>query len=104
MSNIWDQPAYQPAYAPTSKWNARRLAGLGILAVLLVAMVAMEPRVFGPIAFTGLFIGVYLLPTLVATVRKSHLLGPVTVVNLLLGWTFIGWVAALAMAVKDSRG
>ncbi|AAR89706.1 hypothetical protein PBI_U2_67 [Mycobacterium phage U2] len=101
MSNIWDQPAYwasQPA--PVRKWNARRLAGLGILAVLLVAMIAMEPRVFGPIAFTGLFIGVYLLPTLVATVRKSHLQGPVTVVNLFLGWTFIGWVVALAMAVK----
>lgn len=43
--------------------------------------------------------GAYLLPTIVATINKSPRGGSVMVVNIFLGWTFIGWVVALAMAV-----
>jgi hypothetical protein len=41
----------------------------------------------------------YFLPTMIAWYRDSPVAGSVTVVNLFLGWTFIGWVVALAMAV-----
>lgn len=41
---------------------------------------------------------------IVAYYRKASLKQPVAVINVFLGWTFIGWVVALAMAVKDSRG
>lgn len=42
----------------------------------------------------------YVLPTLVAALRHHHQLGPIVVIDLLLGWTFIGWVVALAMATS----
>ncbi|WP_221937365.1 superinfection immunity protein [Gordonia rubripertincta] len=46
-------------------------------------------------------IGLYLLPSIVAEVRKVPNKGSVIVINLLLGLTIIGWVVALAMAARD---
>jgi Zn-dependent protease with chaperone function len=44
--------------------------------------------------------GIYFLPALIAAGRKVPSAGSVFVVNLFLGWTLIGWVVALAMAVR----
>ena len=44
----------------------------------------------------------YFLPTVNAAVRNAKHLGAVIVVNVFLGWTFIGWVVALAIAVGSS--
>lgn len=51
--------------------------------------------IFGSI----LLLFVYLLPIFIASASKSHLLGPTIVINLFLGWTLLGWVGALCMAV-----
>jgi len=40
----------------------------------------------------------YLLPWAIAATRGKSNSGAIGVLNLLLGWTFIGWVAALVMA------
>lgn len=45
-------------------------------------------------------IGLYFLPTIVATVRGVANTGSVAVINVFLGWTLIGWVVALAMAAR----
>ena len=45
--------------------------------------------------------GLYLLPVLIGWLRKVPDLGSVAVVNVLLGWTLIGWAAALAMALRS---
>lgn len=45
----------------------------------------------------------YFLPSVVAVARKVRHQGSVVVINLFLGWTFIGWVVALAMACRTSR-
>jgi hypothetical protein len=42
----------------------------------------------------------YLLPCLVATMRNCKAWGGIAVVNVFLGWTFIGWVVALAWAAS----
>ena len=42
----------------------------------------------------------YFVPTLVAALRRTTNRNSVAVVNLLLGWTFIGWVVALAMSAS----
>jgi hypothetical protein len=42
----------------------------------------------------------YFLPALVAVTRKVRHQASVVVINLFLGWTFIGWVVALAMACR----
>ncbi len=43
----------------------------------------------------------YFIPTIVGVIRKVPNIGSVIVVNLLLGWTLIGWVVALAMAARS---
>ena len=43
-------------------------------------------------------LALYFLPTIIVLVRrKKNVLGPI-LVNVLLGWTFFGWVAALIWA------
>lgn len=46
-------------------------------------------------------VGMYLLPTLVAVKRSVPDRGSVAVINVLLGWSFIGWVVALALAFRS---
>lgn len=45
----------------------------------------------------------YFLPSVVAVARKVRHQGSVVVINLFFGWTFIGWVVALAMACRTTR-
>lgn len=48
-------------------------------------------------------VGLYFLPFLVALVNKDcHNLTAIFFLNLLAGWTFVGWVAALVMALWQS--
>jgi hypothetical protein len=37
----------------------------------------------------------YFLPTIIAIARNHHNGAAICVLNLLLGWTFVGWVIAL---------
>jgi Superinfection immunity protein len=45
----------------------------------------------------------YFLPTIIAVARKLRSIGPVVVINAFLGWTFIGWVCALAMSFGQTK-
>ena len=47
-------------------------------------------------------IAAYLIPTIIAVMRKVPNVGSVAVINILLGWLMIGWVVALAMAVRTA--
>jgi hypothetical protein len=59
----------------------------------------------GAIHSSGLLLALalYFVPSIVAVARKVTHQGSVIVINLFLGWTFIGWVVALAMACRTSR-
>lgn len=46
-------------------------------------------------------LGFYFLPAIVGAVRSVPNLGSVVVINFFLGWTFVGWVVALAMAFRS---
>ena len=47
-------------------------------------------------------LAVYFLPTIVAILRKKRNALAIFLLNLFLGWTFIGWVVALVWAAtKD---
>ena len=50
-----------------------------------------------------LSLAAYFLPTIIALRRDIPNQLSVGVVNLFLGWTFLGWVVALAMAVSGIR-
>lgn len=61
---------------------------IGILAILFLIVICL--------AF-------YFLPTLIAASRNHHQWGTIFVVNIFFGWTFVGWVVALAWSVSASR-
>jgi uncharacterized membrane protein len=44
-------------------------------------------------------IGLYFLPTIIASGRHLHERGGIAMLNVFLGWTFIGWVIALIWAI-----
>jgi hypothetical protein len=46
-----------------------------------------------------LAIGMYGLPSIIAIVRKKRDMGGIIAVNILLGWSILGWVAALVWAL-----
>lgn len=46
-----------------------------------------------------LLLPVYLVPLIVAAVRRSQSLAGIAMVNILLGWSLIGWVGALVWAL-----
>lgn len=45
----------------------------------------------------------YFTPTFVAVYRGHHQTAAIVVINVFLGWTFLGWVVALAMAFTAVR-
>ena len=50
---------------------------------------------FEALAILALALAWYLLPTLVAVIRKHHNAMAIFLLNLFLGWSVIGWVVAL---------
>ncbi|HCK4428441.1 superinfection immunity protein [Pseudomonas aeruginosa] len=44
----------------------------------------------------------YFLPAIIAENRRHHNKGAIIVLNLFLGWTFVGWVAALVWAASST--
>jgi len=64
----------------------------------------------GPMELLVLVAGLptYVLPTIIAVLRSHPKAAPITVVNLLLGWTCIGYIVALvwsltAVEPRDTR-
>jgi len=55
--------------------------------------------------FVGFLIvlALYFLPSIIALARHVPHRASVVVINVFLGWTFIGWVVALAMSVRSRR-
>lgn len=76
------------ASAPTLLGNAHldpAVPGILLLLLGLTALTAM-----------------YFLPAAIAVLRNVPDVGSVVVVNLFFGWTFVGWVVALALAVRSA--
>lgn len=49
-------------------------------------------------------IPLYFIPTFIAFIRKKSNTGVIFALNLLLGWTFIGWIGALVWASLNEKG
>jgi len=69
----------------------------------LVHLGRIALEVLGAVLLAFVLVGVYVLPTLVAARRNMPHVASIAVVNLLLGFTYVGWVVALAMAVAGKR-
>lgn len=93
-----------------TKWNGldrpvRITAVVGAVIVGLIAVVKVLPALVAAMG-VGLFLAIlfvpFWLPTIVAFYRKHPSRGGILALNLLLGWTFVGWVVALAWALSDN--
>jgi Superinfection immunity protein len=47
--------------------------------------------------------GIYFLPTIIAFAREHRNKVPILLVNLFLGWTVLGWLAALIWSVTSQK-
>jgi hypothetical protein len=47
-------------------------------------------------------IALYFLPAIVAAARHTHNAMGILMLNLFLGWTFVGWIVALVMAIGSA--
>ena len=54
------------------------------------------------LVFGTLGVFLYFVPSIIAYKRERPNKGSVLVLNVFLGWTFLGWVLALAMAAGGS--
>ncbi len=54
------------------------------------------------VVFLMFAIALYFMPSFIVGKKRST--NAVYVINLFLGWTLVGWVIALAMAVTPSEG
>jgi hypothetical protein len=58
-----------------------------------------------PVKLTLVLLGVvlYFVPSYLAMERQHHLRRLICAINVLLGWTVVGWVVALAMALTGVK-
>lgn len=50
-----------------------------------------------------IFLAIYIIPTIVANIRKHSQKTQILILNIFLGWSFIGWVIALIWAFKNEN-
>lgn len=61
-------------------------------------------QTFGLLICVLLFAAVllYFVPSIIAVIRHHHNKLPIIVLNILLGWTFLGWVASLVWSLTSA--
>ncbi len=88
----FDSPEARAAAERDARAGARRSAAGAAMSEVVIAVI-------------GLFVLViYVLPVFIAMRRHHHQLGPIAVINIFLGWTFLGWVVALAWSLSAVPG
>jgi hypothetical protein len=90
------------------KKTRQGLAALGAIAALIVVATVGSSE-DGRSLLVGLaLLGVYALPIIIAVVRKHPQIAPIVLINILAGWTVIGWFVALIWSVasfsRERRG
>jgi hypothetical protein len=56
-----------------------------------------------PLLFVLVALGVYVVPSVVGLITSHQKIRPVLAINLLLGWTVVGWAVSLAMALDRTK-
>jgi hypothetical protein len=50
-----------------------------------------------------LLIIIYFVPAIVAIIRHTRNVTGILLLNILVGWTFVGWIIALVWSFRDER-
>jgi hypothetical protein len=79
---------------------------VGLSSIIVIAQAADTNPVGMLLVLALPFVGLwfYFLPSINARERRHPNVGAIFVVNLFLGWTFLGWVLALAWSCTEARG
>ena len=59
----------------------------------------MDPRDVNMLFWLAVFLAVYLLPAVISWCRHHRNGAAIFMLNIFLGWTFVGWVAALVWSM-----
>lgn len=97
-------PAARPAPGwSTLLWLVPVDIAAGGLAVVVIRATTTKSPAFAVVAGAVIAgaLPLYFLPLIIAYLRAAPDSASVAVINVLLGWTYLGWVAALALAVRD---
>lgn len=84
-------------------WQDARNAGYAGYEPLTNRISSCATTVMGTTMLLGAaaaVLALYLLPTIIATKRRHRQTGPIAIINLLLGFTLVGWIVALAWSVS----
>lgn len=110
---IADTPETSDCAGLCHRWEMRRVEGESALQAFCSETIPSEEeqreageRSFGVVVGLMLIVGslaTYFLPTFVASRRRHHNANAIFLLNLLLGWTGIGWIAAMIWAVTAVR-
>jgi hypothetical protein len=64
-------------------------------------MIASILATLATVVLAAIATALYLLPVLLGWGRRVPDIGSVAVINILLGWTLVGWAVALALALRS---
>jgi len=88
---------------PPNKLDMKNYTKVAVLVGLPYVAIMAAVHGFGWFLVLAIVGILYFLPTICALNAKHHNVDAIAIVNLFLGWTFVGWVVALAMAVTKSE-
>ena len=57
-------------------------------------------HVIAVLIFFMMGLAVYFMPTIIALARRHRQVDPISILNIFFGWTIIGWVICLALAMS----
>jgi len=79
------------------------VAGMSLFGLILTGKAGAGSGVLIALLLIVLSIAFYCLPALIAGRRNTEKKNYITLLNLLMGWTIIGWIAAFIWAVTDKQ-
>ncbi len=81
--------------------NFPQLPQMPTLPQVPVPQIPFMTWLYGPFSFLMwiLMLAVYFVPTIIAVARRARYLVLVLLLNIFLGWTFVGWIVAFILAL-----
>lgn len=61
-----------------------------------------SPNLLAGFIMLGVILALYMLPGLIAAARRHRNAGAIFALNLLLGWSVLGWIIALVWSISYS--
>ena len=80
----------------------RDIGLLVVVGIVVLAIIAIDANSGGDntdLALLGIGMAFYFAPSFIALHRQHRQTAPIFALNLLLGWTFVGWVGAIVWAL-----